>query len=166
MHLKPATIPHQPLTTRKPKPQKMPVCRGDHEIVLQCGDQCQLTCDTYGLFFHCNQDCQAPACGCATGYVRDKGQCIPPTQCPRLQCHANETLAGGCFDLCENKCGKAMKFGPACLMHCDTVKCICKEKHVRNENGTCVKPVDCPGAVSKCRRRLGNTQLLAYCCTF
>nr|UPQ64757.1 zonadhesin-like protein 1 [Plectrocnemia conspersa] len=74
-------------------------------------------------------------CRCKDGYVRHKGECIKPCECPKCD-DPNEIF--GVYTTGEKTC---FGVGPA---PCKPVKeCRCRDGYVRHE-GKCIKPCECP----------------------
>lgn len=78
-------------------------------------------------------------CFCAEGFVRDvSGNCIRDSECPTCPEKERYTQCGAaCFGTCANQ---NPLICPAICMS----GCICAEGLVRNEEGKCVEPSECP----------------------
>ncbi|XP_063800004.1 epidermal growth factor-like protein [Pseudophryne corroboree] len=122
-------------------------CTGANEEYKECPSNCPLTCENRDKGIVCTQECRLPGkCQCMQGYVRNsEGTCVDPKQCPPKQTcpGANEEYKecpSNCPLTCENWDKEI-----ACTLQCRYPgECQCKEGYVRNSEGTCVDPKQCP----------------------
>jgi len=112
-------------------------------IWSECGSACEPSCDEKP--YYCIQVCIAK-CVCIDGYVLDSnGNCILPTECPsaidNTTCTEPNTEYTTCGSPCEKTCRKRRP--GICLTYC-VEGCQCKRGYIRNDNGDCVLPIECP----------------------
>ncbi|CAL1267801.1 unnamed protein product [Larinioides sclopetarius] len=128
------------------RPELCPVVCKENEQFLECGSACPLTCDSIGTpNVPCTLQC-IKGCFCKPGYVRDRtGRCILPHFCP-VVCGINEEFQE-CGTACPANCTNRL-LHHSCPTTC--VKgCFCRPGFVRDQNGKCVPPEQCPVV---CRR--------------
>ncbi|KAG8172381.1 hypothetical protein JTE90_024509, partial [Oedothorax gibbosus] len=120
-------------------PTKQPETCPKNEVYSTCVNPCN-DCQIRGKcqFLVCNK-----GCNCKKGYHRDgSGKCIPASQCPgKNECGKNEeykTCGTACQVTCSNRFLKVL-----CIDKC-VEGCFCKEGYIRNEEGKCIEPSQCP----------------------
>lgn len=152
-------------------------CRGPNEEYLTCGTACQPTCMNYMEKIVCNKPC-VKGCFCKPGYVRNaKFRCVLPEHCfmigqfdmiasnwcnvflltrcrssddpPKPRCHGYNEEFNDCGTACPDTCANYM-IQHNCARQCKK-GCFCKAGYVRDEDGFCVLPKDCPPAGIKCK---------------
>nr|UPQ64758.1 zonadhesin-like protein 2 [Plectrocnemia conspersa] len=109
---------------------------GDNEV-YKCGSVCPATCDNRNPA--CTKQC-VYGCFCKEGYILNNGVCILIEDCPS-ECPADEIYmecGTACPATCENY-GKSIM----CTFQCVS-GCFCKTGLVRDCNGKCIKPENCP----------------------
>ncbi|GFU13365.1 papilin [Nephila pilipes] len=112
-----------------------------------CGTACPLTCDNYQnppkfCVLMCN-----PGCHCDPGYVKtEDGSCVLPEECPSKAqeqvCGENEHF-NECGTDCPLTCDNYEDAPLVCNFMC-RIGCECKKGFVKNSNGKCVRPEQCP----------------------
>ncbi|GIY83333.1 papilin [Caerostris extrusa] len=109
-----------------------------------CGTACPRTCENYknppkACVLMCN-----PGCHCDEGYVKTKdGKCVLPQNCPGKEvCGENERYSH-CGTACPLTCDNYDNPPQICTLQCK-IGCECKEGFVRNADGKCVLPKECP----------------------
>nr|XP_042912446.1 tenascin-like isoform X6 [Parasteatoda tepidariorum] len=114
---------------------------GKHEVYTKCGSACPLTCANLGKDQACTAQC-VEGCFCQEGLVRnDYGQCVHPNQCAKHTCGKNEVYSE-CGSTCPQTCAN-LGNNEVCTSQC--VKgCFCREGLIRNDEGVCVQPNQCP----------------------
>ncbi|KAG8183312.1 hypothetical protein JTE90_002804 [Oedothorax gibbosus] len=114
---------------------------GTNEVYNECGTACPKTCKNRNYQIKCIAKC-VKGCFCEEGYVRnDKGKCVKPYQCPSDTCGANEVYKD-CGTACPKTCANR-NIKIRCIDEC-VEGCFCKDGYVRNDEGICVKPNQCP----------------------
>ncbi|XP_044742925.1 mucin-5B-like isoform X2 [Chrysoperla carnea] len=116
---------------------------GEHEVYKDCGTACPDTCSNLGTKRKCVAKC-VKGCFCEDGYVRsDSKGCVLPTQCP-----VNETCTkpyeqyNPCGSKYQRSCSNFFNYSrPEC--DCQEM-CECVSGYVRDLNGFCVQPQECP----------------------
>ncbi|GBM98796.1 Zonadhesin [Araneus ventricosus] len=124
------------------RPELCPVVCKENELFLECGSACPLTCDNIGTpNIPCTLQC-IKGCFCKPGYVKDRtGRCILPNFCP-IVCGINEEFKE-CGTACPANCTNRLQPQHQCPTEC--VKgCFCRPGFVRDPNGKCVPPDQCP----------------------
>lgn len=88
------------------------------------------------------------------------GKCIPPDRCGRdghragdsseeesgIKCHGRNEVFSECGSACPETCDSIAKDGSEpriCTANC-VIGCTCREGYVRNGEGECVLPEECP----------------------
>ncbi|XP_039439707.1 zonadhesin-like [Culex pipiens pallens] len=145
-----------------PPPTKPPCCPR-HEVFTECGSSCPATCNSI-LERNANRVCPdicVRGCVCREGFVRNRdGKCIPPDRCGRdghrpgdsseeesgIRCHRPNEVFSECGSACPETCDSIAKGGSErkiCTKNC-VIGCTCREGYVRNADGECVLPEECP----------------------
>ncbi|CAL1266709.1 unnamed protein product [Larinioides sclopetarius] len=126
---------------------------GEDEMYLSCGSACAPTCSTLGRTdFACIALC-VPGCFCTDGLVRnDQGECVEPEECPqdvtpipavpKDSCREDEVYLT-CGSACPPTCSTLRRTDVACISLC-VQGCFCRDGLVRNDQGECVEPEECP----------------------
>ncbi|GFT53006.1 hypothetical protein NPIL_616831 [Nephila pilipes] len=120
---------------------------GEDEEYYDCSPSCGGTCSTYRLrpIINCRQ-C-LPGCWCRKGYVKRRdGKCVleadcPPDETTRDTCGSTE-IYQQCGSACPPTCSNRGK-NQICTQQCVS-GCFCRKGLVRNDQGECVEPKDCP----------------------
>lgn len=135
----------------------LPVCP-TNEVFKTCGTACPETCDTIQKPNEtrvCTFNCVI-GCACEDGFVRDcDGRCVLPSECPDPlteptvitlspeECPQNEVFSE-CGTACPDTCANLGDPKPRpCTKNC-IIGCVCQEGFVRNDEGQCVLPSQCP----------------------
>ncbi|XP_035220585.1 zonadhesin-like isoform X2 [Stegodyphus dumicola] len=120
---------------------KQELC-GKDEVFHECGSVCPATCTNKDKPSPCTLQC-VRGCFCKRGLVRNEyGKCVLPEQCPKEEKCGKDEVFSECGSACPPSCANKDKQTP-CTLQC--VKgCFCKRGLVRNENGQCVRPEECP----------------------
>ncbi|XP_015109674.1 inducible metalloproteinase inhibitor protein [Diachasma alloeum] len=149
------------LESPRPDPRCTARCTGGpHDKCTLCGTVCPLTCARPEPGF-CTKQCAVNVCRCEEGYVRNaNGQCVRPSQCPRRDPRCTRRCTGGPHDRCT-LCGSACPLTCArpnpgiCTLQCIVNTCECERGYVRNAEGQCVRPNQCPAnrEPTECTRR-------------
>ncbi|XP_075970402.1 uncharacterized protein LOC142972888 isoform X3 [Anticarsia gemmatalis] len=131
-----------------------PSCGGDPNAVSGCGINCGRLCSNYDKGpVPCPRICKVNACDCRDGYVFDENiqKCVRPEQCTPV-CGKNEVYSdcinGGCQPRNCSQFGKdvpCVKMDPDCCIK----GCVCKEKYLRADNGTCIPEDQCKPRCNK-----------------
>lgn len=137
-----------PKTTTAPTTKKPLVC-GANEVREECYNPCPSDkCADIGKLQKCvvieEKDCK-PGCRCALHFRRNSaGVCIDTRKCPApRQCKSGEFWDNNCsvnIRCNDERCIREpgiyciMMVPPECIPRCQ-----CKDKHCRNEGGTCIK---------------------------
>uniref|UniRef100_A0A915AAB3 EGF-like domain-containing protein n=1 Tax=Parascaris univalens TaxID=6257 RepID=A0A915AAB3_PARUN len=133
---------------RAPQQTAAHFCTANEEFV-RCSSMCEPTCFT-SPNQQCPLACGAPKCQCRQGFVRHRGQCIRPFQCPASgpprRCDANEVFVQ-CSSLCEPTCRS--RPNESCPLGCGPPKCECQPGFVRH-NGRCIARFQCPQQTPRC----------------
>ncbi|XP_063993885.1 tenascin-like [Diachasmimorpha longicaudata] len=147
-------------------PRRDPRCTrrctgGRHDRCTLCGSACPRTCDRPNPEA-CTLQCIVNTCECERGYVRNAaGRCVRPDQCPQSrQPQCTRRCTGGPHDRCT-LCGSACPLScdrpnpRICTLQCLINVCECDRGFVRNSEGQCVRPDQCPssGQPGQCTRR-------------
>lgn len=151
-----------------PVPKQI-VCKLAHEEYSQCGahPNCQRTCDNLDGPLICPKICM-PGCVCEEGYVKNSdGLCVKPEECPVVTRKCSLISLIFFFNLnFTATCLKAFEYytdcGTACPITCENkdnpplfctancvVGCFCEDGYVRNSDGECVLPTNCPAPERK-----------------
>ncbi|XP_055949174.1 zonadhesin-like isoform X5 [Argiope bruennichi] len=137
----------------EPEDCPQPTCNEDEEY-KECGSSCPPSCSNLGKNIICTKEC-SPGCFCREGLVRnDEGECVEPEECPQDEnpevttpavptdtCGANEEYKN-CGTACPSTCAN-IGMDRICTLEC-VPGCFCKKGFVRNDQGQCVEPDDCP----------------------
>ncbi|XP_063628961.1 zonadhesin-like [Cydia splendana] len=131
---------------KKKCPQNL-VCP-PNEMVSECYNSCLMTCKTRlrsdGRM--CHLACIETGCVCKEGYLRhDNGTCVPISQCSPPRCNDNETYSK-CGTACPPTCQNRGDNCTVCTKQC-VEDCFCNKGLVRADDGSCIKPKDCPPRV-------------------
>ncbi|CCQ25689.1 Follistatin-like domain-containing protein [Caenorhabditis elegans] len=99
---------------------------------------------------NCLMACQV-GCSCMDGFVRNnQGVCVKEAECPAIgsqTCGTNEE-PNQCHNACfEKKCPVKPQPLVNCMEKCD-IGCSCKKGFLRNRQGQCVNPTECPATGS------------------
>ncbi|KAG8181902.1 hypothetical protein JTE90_026060 [Oedothorax gibbosus] len=120
-----------------------------HQHYESCGTACPLTCDNHNdppqaCILMCN-----PGCHCDPGYVKTKsGSCVKPESCNTNEvCTGENQRYNECGTACPLTCDNYMNPPKACTKQC-VVGCECQEGYVKNKQGECVLPAQCPSFAS------------------
>nr|WIM01381.1 zonadhesin-like protein 14 [Limnephilus flavicornis] len=129
-------------------------CGGDPNAESKpCGDPCPITCENKdaGGPKICPRICIVNGCGCKAGFVKDvKGKCILPAKCPApptpVGCGGDpNAVSKPCGDPCPITCENKDAGGPQiCAAICIVDGCGCKTGFVKDVNGKCILPANCP----------------------
>jgi hypothetical protein len=120
-------------------------CKKPNEVYSTCGTSCPVTCENKENPPMCEGSCSR-GCVCATGYIRnDKGDCVKPETCPMKCTKANEVYSLCDNNSCQKSCATLGKY-VACRPIC-TPGCVCATGYIRNDNGDCIRPQDCPAEI-------------------
>jgi len=114
-----------------------------------CGTACPLTCDNHNdPPFACILMCN-PGCHCDDGYVKTKsGSCVKPESCNSNEvCTGENQRYNECGTACPLTCDNYQNPPKACTKQC-VVGCECQEGYVKNNEGKCVLPSQCPSFAS------------------
>ncbi|CAH0627260.1 unnamed protein product [Chrysodeixis includens] len=152
---------------------KCPSCGGDPNAVSGCGtNSCNRLCSNYDKPpVPCPRICRVNACDCKPGFVFDENlnKCVQPNQCTP-QCKPGEKYEQ-CPDwLCTPQTCSQVGFPIACPATSDDTSvscpgspaCICNNNYVKDDQGNCVPPEQCPScggdpnAVSGCGVNCGR----------
>ncbi|GFR05007.1 hypothetical protein TNCT_498982 [Trichonephila clavata] len=115
---------------------------GINEEYKECGTACPLTCSNRNEAQVCTDQC-VPGCFCKDGLVRnEQGMCVDPNQCPNETCGDREVY-NACGSPCPPTCSNR-GMNQMCTQQC-VLGCFCEEGLVRNDQGVCIEPEDCPG---------------------
>lgn len=116
----------------------------ENEVFMPCGSACPPTCANPHASPICTKQCVI-GCFCKPGYLRqENGECVSAEKCgvPAMQdpvCAGENEEFRQCKG-CDATCTDAH---PICPRIC-VQGCACKEGHVRNTNGKCIKKEQCP----------------------
>lgn len=132
------------------KTMPLPTCNGDNEEFRQCKG-CDGTCENRDPL--CPRIC-IPGCACKKDHVRDgNGRCMHIKQCPIQQQQAPENIiAPMCIGeneqyrsckRCDGTCDNPNPICPRSPRICRP-GCACKEGHVRDASGVCIRLNKCP----------------------
>jgi len=120
-----------------------------NEIFNQCGDSCEPTCDDFasGKEKNCQRNCNTGKgeCVCKPDFYRFRGQCVPPSQCPRPRCPNHEHWVN-CAPpkMCQQHCGRSPGF---CHQQNDFCRggCVCDQGWVRDNSHfeQCIRRDNC-----------------------
>ncbi|CAG9785165.1 unnamed protein product [Diatraea saccharalis] len=131
------------------EPSECPSCGGDSNAQSGCGNFCGGKCSDLlnSSPIACPLMCGMNLCDCKRGFYYDTNikQCVKPEKCTSV-CPADEELSecpnGSCYPLTCDEVGHRK---PNCGKK-DQCKrgCICKDGKVRNKDGKCVAPKQCP----------------------
>ncbi|GFY60956.1 zonadhesin [Trichonephila inaurata madagascariensis] len=133
---------------------------GEDEKYYKCSPSCGGTCDTYRLRPVLDCAC-VPGCWCHEGYVKQRdGKCVLEADCPadettRDSCRSNEVY-NQCGSACPPTCSDRGE-NQICTLQC-VAGCFCKEGLVRDDEGECVKPKDCPQSTQEPQGPGGSTE--------
>ncbi|GFT45331.1 cysteine-rich venom protein 6 [Nephila pilipes] len=124
----------------------MEICKPNEEF-KECGSACPITCLNHTNPRPCHLPC-TKGCFCKPGFVRGpNGQCIPPSRCP---------------DECIRPYEEYLECGPPCIRTCSRIDprrkcpsfcvkgCFCVAGYVRDIDGNCIKPENCPLEPERC----------------
>ncbi|CAL1266706.1 unnamed protein product [Larinioides sclopetarius] len=121
------------------------MCTEDEEY-QECGSACPSTCENIGKNLPCTLQC-VPGCFCKKGLVRnDQGDCVEPEECPQRNCGEDEMYLS-CGSACAPTCSTLGRTDFACIALC-VPGCFCTDGLVRNDQGECVEPEECPQDVT------------------
>ena len=90
-------------------------------------------------------------CYCKKGYVRIDGKCVPREQCkspiiivdPIVECIPNAAYSNCGSSCAELTCDDPTKANVACPYLCEG-GCFCQTGYLKNYDGQCVLPENCP----------------------
>ncbi|XP_055930162.1 zonadhesin-like [Argiope bruennichi] len=129
------------------RPESCPVVCRENEDYQQCGSACPVTCENFTNPRPCSFPCIS-GCFCRPGFVRGPdGRCITPHLCP-LDCSKPNEEYRECGPPCIKTCGR---IDPR--RRCDTIcikGCFCKEGFIRDIDGNCIRPSECPTEPQQC----------------
>ncbi|CAG9785163.1 unnamed protein product [Diatraea saccharalis] len=124
-------------------------CGGDENAQPGCGVNCGKQCsDVLNPNPVCILVCNLNGCDCKDGYYYDsiKKKCVKAKECTSI-CPADEELSE-----CPNRSNNPQtcnEVGYPKPINTSSVKCkpacVCKDGKVRNKDGKCVPPSQCPG---------------------
>ncbi|XP_054162915.1 zonadhesin-like [Oppia nitens] len=136
----------------RPPPSVEPKC-SDNEVFNKCGDRCKQSCDHQTLKTTCPPNKCSAGCFCVDGYFKDSfGNCVKLEDCPKpfdfgkpfkITCDNNEI-----FTDCGKRCGQTCRELNE-KVECNKIRscvagCFCKKGLIRNNDGKCIQPTDCP----------------------
>ncbi|XP_054711275.1 papilin-like [Uloborus diversus] len=112
-----------------------------------CGTACPLTCSNYNDPPRvCVLMC-VPGCVCDEGYVKSiDGSCVKPEHCPAID-PAPTCPSNSHYELCGTSCPLTCENYKDAPLVCDFMcnhGCFCDKGYVLAQDGSCVKPSQCP----------------------
>ncbi|XP_008551033.1 serine protease inhibitor swm-1 [Microplitis demolitor] len=131
---------------------------GPHESVDLCGHSCEPSCDQRDFSAVICLQCtsQTEGCRCNEGYLRYKGRCILPKDCPPkpptkpteptkpVHCAYREIYAA-CGKTCEGNCTHPYEPEICSRIRCGTQDCRCDlSKGMVRYKGHCIHKSQCP----------------------
>lgn len=134
---------------------------GANEVYVECSTLCgEKTCENSEERYCGLGPCQ-PKCHCKEGYVRDaENKCIKVENCPASPiCKKKHEVYSECGTSCPLTCNKPKV--DVCTLQC-VQGCFCESGYLRDNNGDCVLPKDCP-AKPNCGENEELIECSVYC---
>nr|XP_042894714.1 zonadhesin isoform X7 [Parasteatoda tepidariorum] len=140
-------------------PPKSPSECAPDEQLYDCVPSCSRTCEKVlsKVKIYCSQLCK-PGCFCKEGLVKGyDGKCVRPQECtvisvpPPENCGKDEVY-NECGSACPPTCSNLGK-DQVCTLQC-VQGCFCRKGLVRNDQGECVQPDQCPKSlpIQECKK--------------
>ncbi|KAL4707302.1 hypothetical protein ACJJTC_019840 [Scirpophaga incertulas] len=144
---------------------------GYNEVYTEAKRTCPpQVCEALYLNYLCSADDQPkPGCVCIDGHLRNSsGVCIPVLECPRDGAPVVVDLCGpnasrtDCTSNCPPTCERQ---NPICILSCGPPGCQCNPGYVRDSQGNCILPENCPENSSPCPDPNAEYRQCASACT-